>query len=118
MAKVSSLCGDDVDGGTAISGSVIYVPCARGVMAVRVNASNRTMKVLWKTPTGSSGPPIVAGGKVWTLKRSGILYGLKPSDGTALVKLRVGAPANHFATPSVGGGLLLATSSDQVIAFH
>ncbi len=30
---------------------------------------------------------------------------------------QVGAPANHFPAPAVADGLLLATSSDQVVAF-
>ncbi len=30
---------------------------------------------------------------------------------------QVGAPASHFPTPAVADGLLLATSSDQVVAF-
>jgi hypothetical protein len=29
----------------------------------------------------------------------------------------VGAPANHFPTPAVADGLLLAAGSDQVVAF-
>jgi lysozyme family protein len=29
----------------------------------------------------------------------------------------IGAPANHFPTPSVGDGLLLAASAEHVVAF-
>jgi hypothetical protein len=29
----------------------------------------------------------------------------------------IGPPANHFPTPSVGAGLLLAPSADRVVAF-
>ena len=76
------------------------------------------MRVMWSTPTGSSGPPIIAGNKVWTESQGGILYGLRKSNGRAAVILNVGAPANHFPTPAVGDGLLLAPSSDQVVAFH
>ena len=76
------------------------------------------MRVQWSTPTGSSGPPILVGNTVWTIRRDGTLFGLHKSNGRAAVRLTIGAPANHFATPSVGDGLLLATSSNQVVAFH
>ena len=31
--------------------------------------------------------------------------------------MTIGAPANHFPTPSVGDGLLLAASAEHVVAF-
>lgn len=118
VAERFSFCGNDVDGGEAFTSTVVYAPCLNGIVAVRVTVRGHRMRVLWSTPTGSSGPPIIAGNKVWTMSQSGILYGLRKTNGTAAVTLNVGAPANHFPTPAVGDGLLLAPSSDQVVAFH
>lgn len=121
-ASLGAFCGSDVDGGDAFVGSVVYVPCLQGILAVKVQPGNRKnpLRVLWKTTTGSTGPPIIAGNQVWTIDRSNAtLYGLKRSNGTPSSQLSLGStPANHFPTPSVGAGLLLAPTSDQVIAFR
>jgi hypothetical protein len=49
--------------------------------------------------------------------QNGTLYGLDPGTGTARQRASIGVPANHFPTPSVGDGLLLAPAADQVVAF-
>ena len=67
----------------------------------------------WSASVGG-GPPIVAGGLVWTIGSNGVLYGLNPSTGAVREQATIGAPANHFPTPSVGAGLLLAPSADHV----
>ena len=72
--------------------------------------------MLWHSDVGG-GPPILAGGLVWTIGQDGVLYGLNPRTGALQDKADVGTPANHFPTPSVGGGLLLVTSAEHVIAF-
>ena len=50
--------------------------------------------------------------------QDGILYGLDPSAGTVRARAHVGAPANHFPTPGIGAGLLLASSDDRVVSFR
>ncbi len=116
-----SFCGSDVDGGEAFTTSVVYAPCLLGVEAVRVvrgyHGTHR-LAVQWKTSTDSPGPPISAGNRIWTISRDGTLFGLRKSNGRPAVALTVGAPANHFPTPAVGAGLLLAPASDYVVAFH
>jgi hypothetical protein len=59
----------------------------------------------------------VAAGLVWTIGPDGILYGLSPATGKVRQQAPVGVPANHFPTPSVADGLLLAPSADRVVAF-
>ncbi len=54
----------------------------------------------------------MAAGLVWTIGQDGTLSGLDPSTGAVRQRAAVGAPANHFPTPSVGDGLLLAASAD------
>jgi outer membrane protein assembly factor BamB len=117
LQSISGFCGGVVDGGVAFSGNVVYLPCVKGIEAVQTDPSTRTVKVLWQTSTRSGGPPIVAGGLVWTISGSS-LYGLSPSTGAMEQQLPIVANATHFPTPSVGDGLLLAPADNQVIAFR
>ena len=105
-------CGSNSDGGDAISGTVVYVPCSSGVQAIQTSP----LGTLWQTSSGAHGPPIVAGGLVWSIGGSS-LYGLNPANGAKVQQVSIGGQANHFPTPSVGDGLLLAPSTDQVSAF-
>jgi hypothetical protein len=107
--------GSDVDGGLAVSGSTVYLPCEAGVEAVATSASPPAVTVDWQN-SDAGGPPILAGGVVWSI-RGGTLYGFDPSSGAVVQQVSVGGEANHFPTPSVGDGLLLAPSTDQVYAF-
>jgi hypothetical protein len=119
LATSSSYCGADVDGGHAVSGTTVYMPCGSGIEKTVVTAgSPPTVSNPWKSSTGSSGPPILAGGLVWTIAPgSAQLYGLDPSTGAATQTLALGSEANHFPTPTVADGLLLATSASAVVAF-
>jgi hypothetical protein len=112
---IGAFCSGDVDGGTAVSGNVAYEPCGAGVVAVSTNPPS-TAAVMWRTNTGAAGPPIVAGGYVWTIGGS-TLDALDPNTGNMLQHFSLGSEANHFPTPTVADGLLLAPSSTQVHAF-
>ena len=115
-ATVGSVCGDDVDGGTAVVGTTVFLPCLGGIVAVQVSASPWSLHVLWRSRTGG-GPPIVAAGLVWTIGQNGVLYGLDPSTGAVKQQASIGVPTNHFPTPSTGNGVLVATSANHVVAF-
>jgi polyvinyl alcohol dehydrogenase (cytochrome) len=117
LAERTGICGNDVDGGAAVAGSTAYLPCLDGIVAVRVRLSPPSIAVLWQTSTGSGGPPILAGGLVWTISQSGHLFALDPATGSATESFDIGSVANHFPTPSVGAGLVLAPAADQVVAF-
>lgn len=116
LATVGPMCGDDVDGGSATIGTTIYLPCLSGVVAIGTRTAPASLRVLWSSSTGG-GPPIVAGGLVWTIGQDGVLSGLDPETGAVRREASVGRPANHFPTPSVGDGVLLAASADRVVAF-
>jgi len=116
QASLPTSCSGDVDGGTAVEGTTIYLPCVTGIIAVRATPSPAALKLEWSSGTGG-GPPIIAAGLVWTIGQNGTLYGLDPSTGTVEQMASIGVPANHFPTPSVGGGLLLAASATKVVAF-
>jgi polyvinyl alcohol dehydrogenase (cytochrome) len=115
-STLASGCNDDIDGGPATVGTTVYLPCLAGVMAVRASASPPALTVLWRSPFGG-GPPIVAGGLVWSIAQDGVLLGLDPKTGAVRQQAEVGSNANHFPTPSVGDGLLLAPAGAHVVAF-
>ncbi len=116
LTTLTSVCGGDIDGGVAVVGTTVYLPCRNGPIAIRVTASPPSLHLLWSSGVGG-GPPIVAAGKVWTIGLNGTLYGLNPLTGATLQQTSIGSPANHFPTPSIGDGLLLAPSAQRVIAF-
>jgi outer membrane protein assembly factor BamB len=117
LDALGSFCATDVDGGDAVQGSVVYMPCQSGVIAVAVTSAPPSLQVEWQTTSGSGGPPIVAGGEIWTISQSGALLGLDPSNGAVVQQFDIGSVANHFPTPSFGDGVLLAPATDQVFAF-
>jgi outer membrane protein assembly factor BamB len=116
QAELANACSTVIDGGLAVAGSIVYLPCLSGPIAVQVSDSPAGLRLLWSSSVGG-GPPIVAGGLVWTIGSNGVLYGLNPSTGTVTKQATIGTPANHFPTPSIGAGLLLAPSSNRVVAF-
>jgi outer membrane protein assembly factor BamB len=116
QSSLPDACGDVIDGGPAVGGTTVYLPCLKGPVAVQVSSAPAGLRVLWQSTSGG-GPPIVAAGLVWTIGQDGVLYGLSPTTGAIVQHATVGTPANHFPTPSVGGGLLLAPASNRVVAF-
>lgn len=102
-------------GGTAVVGSVVYVPCTDGVRAVRIS-SRGTMQVAWHAASSVTGSPVVGGGRVWSLDPSGgWLYSLNPRSGRAQARVQVG-PTTRFATPAIAGrNLLIPTESGLTV---
>jgi outer membrane protein assembly factor BamB len=117
LATLASACDSDIDGGAAAVGHTVYLPCVSGIVAVAAATSPPGLRLRWRSGTGG-GPPIVAGGLVWTISLTGTLYGLDPRTGQVRQQAAIGAVANHFPTPSVGAGLLLAPSANRVVAFR
>ena len=115
-AALANACGNDIDGGLAVDGSIVYLPCLNGPIAVMASDAPARLRLLWSASVGG-GPPIVAGGLVWTIGSNGTLYGLNPSTGAVSKQATIGAPANHFPTPSIAAGLLLAASANRLVAF-
>jgi outer membrane protein assembly factor BamB len=116
QATLGPACDQDIDGGVAVQGMTVYLPCLAGIIAVRATGSPPALHLLWSSGTGS-GPPIAAAGLIWTIGQNGTLYGLDPATGRVRQQATIGAPANHFPTPSVGDGLLVAASAENVVAF-
>jgi outer membrane protein assembly factor BamB len=112
-----SVCSGNPDGGHAVQGSVVYIPCPNGVTAIKVLTKPPYLKQLWTDKDSAAGAPIIADGLVWTIGTDSAVHGLNPANGKELVSIPFGASANHFPTPTVGDGLLLLPGTDQVFAF-
>jgi outer membrane protein assembly factor BamB len=117
QAELSPVCSTNMDGGSADPSMTVYLPCTGGIIAVKAASSPPALHLLWSSDVGG-GPPIMAGGLVWTIGQNGQLYGLDPATGKIRQQAAIGAPANHFPTPGIGAGLMLAASARNVIAFR
>jgi outer membrane protein assembly factor BamB len=99
---------------------IIYVPCAHGIVALSLATSpTPSFRPLpgWTTTPGASGPPVLAGGLVWSTgwRSTDKLYGLDPTTGAIAFQTSVGT-FDHFATPSAGGGRLFVAAGSRVSA--
>jgi outer membrane protein assembly factor BamB len=104
-------------GATASRPPLVYVPCVDGLVALRIATQPApAFRVAWRSTRFNAGPPIVAGGAVWTLNQdTGILLAFDPATGRARGQVPVGLAA-HFAAPSAADGLVLIAAGRQVIA--
>lgn len=112
-------------GGDAYADGVIYVGCANGTQALSYDQAGSTFTTLWQGPSDAFGPPIVAAGLVWSVATPASggegkkLYGLEPSTGKPRYTITLPSPvADHFASPSAGGGRLFASTGSTVTAYQ
>jgi hypothetical protein len=101
-------------GGTAWSGSTVYVPCASGLYALSVSATS--LGVSWHADHPVLGSPILAAGVLWAIEPdSGVLYVLDPASGSVRWSKSVGAAA-HFSTPAATEGFVVVPAGKNVVA--
>lgn len=101
-------------GGTAWSGSMVWVPCTDGLVALSLTASS--ISVAWKAAPPRVASPILAAGAVWAIEpESGRLFALEPSTGAVLYTMNLGS-ARHFSTPAATEGYVVAPAGDAVVA--
>ncbi len=101
-------------GGTAWSGSLIFVPCSDGLFALSVTPDS--VAIRWFVGQPQLASPIVAAGAIWAIDTSsGRLYALNPADGKTLYSTTVGS-AMHFATPAATEGFIVAPAGQKVVA--
>ena len=74
--------GGSGSGAVAVKGSMIFVPCTNGVVALTVAADGNSFSTTWSGPAGNAGTPIFTGGQVWSLYASGDVYALDAAAGT------------------------------------
>ena len=78
-AESPGFCGTDPDGGSAVVGGTVYVPCGDGLRSVTPVADTPPV-ANWTTSTGAHSSPISAGGMIWSIGGS-TLYALDPKTG-------------------------------------
>jgi outer membrane protein assembly factor BamB len=102
-------------GGSAVSGSTVYVPCSDSTRAVEVSPAGG-LQVRWKAPVASDGSPVVGGGAVWVTDTDrGVLYALDPATGAPRARIDVGQ-LPHFASPTLVGEHAYLGTSNGVVA--
>jgi hypothetical protein len=114
----ASVCSGSFGGGI-YAGGVIYVACSNGMHALSVNASAASFSPVsgWSVNASAIGPPIFAGGLVWSAGwGTGVLYGLDPASGATRFSASLGS-FHHFTSPSAGGGRLFVANGDKVTSF-
>ena len=107
------VCSSGAFGGLAFQAGIVYVPCQDGLYAVKVSGDSFT--TIWKA-TGSTGPPILAGGAVWTIDGA-TLHAYAAVTGGSIGSFDLGNQVTHFPSPSAGGGMLFAPAGNAVVAF-
>lgn len=111
------LTSDAAFGGVAYAAGYIYVPCSGSLEALSLNTTTPAFATAWNGPNVSfSGPPIVAGGFVWTIDPAGTLYALYPTTGSLKFSAAIGG-AVHFATPAAGDGRVFVAAGGGIKAF-
>jgi outer membrane protein assembly factor BamB len=110
------VCGGSF-GGTASTVDRIYIPCIDGLIALAVSEDARSFRLLWRSATFDAGPPIVAGGVIWTVDLSaGALVGLDATNGHELEREKL-EEVSHFASSSSAGGCLFVPTLRTITAF-
>lgn len=116
--------GDAIFGSFAFDGAHVYVPCDNmGVAALVPDTSNWSYWVLWEDNGGySAGPPIVAGGYVWSLTQNGgRLHRLDPNTGASTTYCSSGCTVSQpiggttrFMTPTADSGRIFIAQTNTV----
>ena len=103
-------------GGTAHTMDTVYVPCSDGLVALLVSPDGQRFSTLWRSPTFDTGPPIVAGGLVWTIDVSaGALVGLDERTGKEVIRHDIGE-VSHFASPAAAYDCVFAPALRTITA--
>jgi hypothetical protein len=118
-AQVCTASSDAAFGGVAYSAPYLYVPCSDHLQALLVTTTpSPSFSAAWSGPAGSIGPPIVAGGLVWTIGyNNSRLFGLGASTGAVSVSVALSQTPTHFSTPSYGDGLIFVPDGTQILAY-
>jgi len=113
----------DAFGTAAVSGSTVYEPCRAGPLtAVEVSAASKTIKVLWRGPSGTNGSPVVGGGAVWVTSYSqssgSTLYELNQATGRVEQQISISQGVPHFSSLSLSGGSAYVSTLTGITAIN
>lgn len=101
-------------GSDAYARGYLYLPCpSSGIVALKLSGGR--LQSAWHSSV-AYGSPTVGGGLVWSVN-DGTLMGLAPTTGHVVET--ISAPATeHFATPSIGAGMIVIGGQSEVVAYR
>jgi outer membrane protein assembly factor BamB len=117
IQTLTNICNGEAMGGTASTGTQIFVPCSDGLRQVLVGPGPH-ITAGWRAPSaGIKAPPIIGGHTVYSLNASGTLYALNSDTGAirAQVDLNTG-DLPHFVTPTLSGNHIFVGTASGVVA--
>jgi outer membrane protein assembly factor BamB len=105
-------------GGTAVSGSIVFVSCRDGLHKVTVTGAAKPSFTAVGAGNQQVGPPVLAGGLVWSVTRSGHLEGRNEASGDRTYDFDLGTLYTSFPSLAASAGRLFVPAGKAVVAFR
>lgn len=115
QAYAARVCGGAAFSGAAYAPPYVYVPCANGIAALKLTGAS--FQVAWRGPAARPGAPIVAGGAVWSVERTGRLTAIDAASGQARFQAAIPPSVTSFPSLSAIGNRLYVPAGTRVLAF-
>jgi outer membrane protein assembly factor BamB len=108
-------------GGDAVDGGTVVFSCFSSLRAVQVTQGTHGAKpkisARWSVTGVAAGPPIIAGGVVWDVSRSGTLSGYRLSTGALVFSVATAPVDTSFPSLSASGSRLVVPEGDTVVSY-
>ena len=108
-------------GGDAVDGGTVVFSCYNSLHAIQVTPGSGgavpSLRVRWSVTGISPGPPVIAGGVVWDVSRTGTLSGYRLSDGRPVFSAPTARVVTDFPSLSASGSRLLVPEGDEVVSY-
>ncbi len=102
----------DAFGGSATTGSVIFLPCTDGLLQLTIGAG--TIQSGWQASGDINGSPIIGGHTVYSIGK-GSLHALNSQTGKEIAQADVG-DTSRFATPTLSGNFVFVGTMSGISA--
>jgi outer membrane protein assembly factor BamB len=110
-----SVCAAGAYGGAAVSGQLVFIPCADGLREIKLE-SGTSLVPGWQAPQQVTGSPIIGGNTVYSLDPAGgVFYALDAATGSVRATLSVGT-TSRFATPTLTQSSIFIGTLKGVVA--
>ena len=112
------ICSGGAYGGAGHLGSIAYIGCRDGLVAIQIN--DRAFTMLWRGPQFNAGAPTLSDNAVWTIDDGTTsIYALDRTTGRVLFRANAGQASNppHFLTPSASSGRVFHSRGRTIVAF-
>ncbi len=100
-------------GGSATTGSQIFIPCTDGLLLVTIG-TDASINPGWKASSDISGSPIIGGHTVYSIG-AGTLYAFNSENGTVRATISIGN-TSRFATPTLSGNHIFVGTMTGIVA--